>query len=229
MTHSIITYCSGNFTDCLAKSLPTWLKANLAVTVFTDNKAALEAILPPSVGLVAPPEWEKSKNKRVSCTRKIETIAKSIKLEVADKLTWLDSDCFVLKDFTSIYDRVKADLLVTRMVLRKSRVNYSVNAGVSFWRVNERTEKFCQEWLKIAEELEPTVNLHEQEAFNKLAYRCFDSFGQCSVAPVSELIFNLEHEQYDELKRLIAKGKAAIVHLKGGRWKQSEDYLNGCV
>jgi hypothetical protein len=223
MSHTIVTYCSSGFLPCLQKSLPTWLSCGLAVKVFTDDKnATMDAIgLPDDDVLVLTDD--KSDKKRESCTRKILTIQKAIEMRLAERITWLDSDCFVLKDFTKIYTTIQADLLVTRMVIRHRKIN-TVNAGVSFWRANEATKNFCHTWLKNATCKYASVNLHEQEAFNDLAYYAFDTGFPCSVAPISERKYNLEHENNETLKKEIFKYEPYIVHLKGGRWK-NYDYF----
>jgi hypothetical protein len=232
MRHEIVTYCSSNFTDCLNKSIHTWSIAADAILVYTDDSEKLGAMAWPKGVEIKQIHDEKETGKRENCMRKIDAIeaaiTKGISKEI-DFVTWLDADCFVLRDFRKLYLRIQADLLCTRMVIRHARIIRTVNAGVSFWRVNESTLEFCKRWRARALELEPTRNLHEQDAFNELCYKCFDWNGPCLVAPVSEKKFNLERDDKkginDLMKRDIEKFKPFIVHLKGGRWENYKQYL----
>jgi hypothetical protein len=227
MRHAIATYCSANYADCLARSLPGWTRFADVVLICTDDAEAIARFAGKRIEIRQIAE-DKQTGKRINCMRKIDAIEEGLVYGLAnsiDYLTWLDADCFVLRDFRKLYHRVKADIYVTRMVNRGDRHIKTVNAGVSFWTVTEKAIEFCHQWRELAIKLEPKEKLNEQVAFHKMVYRCFDSDGPLSVAPVSERKYNLEHEDNVLLKQQIKQYEPCIVHLKGGRWKTHKEFL----
>lgn len=222
--NNVITYCSGNFTDCLGVALPSWLNSECDVTICTDSPEKLKRYfghLAKVVGL----HTEQSTSKRVNCMRKIDTIQYAAEhFEAGTRYAWLDSDCIIRRPFFAAIGHNQATVICTRMVVRDYPYK-SINAGVSFWMAGQQATKFCNEWRAIAEKLRPTENLNEQVAFHRMCYKYFDKESDVKVSTVSEVLFNCERDNDDDFRRQIASSNPFIVHLKGGRWKRIGEFI----
>lgn len=220
----VVTYCSGNFTKCLRTTLPSWIEAGCEVTIYTDSVEEVGKAFG-SVADVVELTDDRSSNKRVSCMRKIDTIQRAAEtFSEGTRFAWLDSDCIVRKSLDEVLHHNQSTVICTRMVHRDYPYK-SINAGVSFWRANADAIKFCKEWRVLAEKLKDKENLNEQVAFHKTCYKYYDRASTITVSNVSEQLFNCERDKDDDFRELIKKADPFIVHLKGGRWKRTKDFL----
>jgi len=152
-----------------------------------------------------------------SCRRKILTVRKAIKENPGENLAYLDTDVYMTAHIDEVFENPQ-DVICTRMVHRK-RGYAEVNAGVFFMKANERSLKFCDEWIKLEKEL--GGKLAEQRAFNYLCYLGYDGKAEWTVGNVSEEVYNFERDGQEFFPDLQAK-KPKLIHLKTKRWEDKE-------
>ena len=163
------------------------------------------------------------------CTNKIFAMLDAVRNNKGQNLVYLDTDVFQVKPLPeSIFTH---DIITTRMVIRPDRPYYKeVNAGVFFMRANDKTEKFCEEWLELDKiyQQDPNIPYPEQRAFNDLCYKHYDSDDELTVSNVSEELFNQEKDDTKQWMEAVEKYKPYLIHLKNKRWSKefSMDWLD---
>jgi hypothetical protein len=201
----IVTYTGANYKECLDLTLPTWQKYH-DVTVYSDTE---------DFGIKM---FEPSTDFNESCRRKILVIQRALK-ENPD-IIYLDTDILL---FGKIDVQKDYDIVATRMVHRFDKDGEKdINAGVSFWKSNERTLKFCEEWLKRDLEYRGKFKYPEQHAFSELCYEGYDGLRDVKVGNVSERLYNLEHDNKRTLVEWVKKYRQIAVHLKTQVWRDKE-------
>jgi len=198
------SYIGRNYKDLLNITVPTWKGE---VIIYSDSDDF-------GVKLFEPCEDMKE-----SWHRKILIIQKTLKEHQGENVLYLDGDVLMNGDVENMFDK---DLTVTRMVVRPERPQYQeINAGVSFWKANERTLKLCDEWLRLEKEFtHPDIPYAEQRALNMLAYKGYDGISDWTVGNVSENVYNFERDDTKQFMEGVKKYNPKLIHLKGGRWKQ---------
>lgn len=166
------------------------------------------------------------------CTNKIKATLDAVRKNKGTNLVYLDTDVFQVKEIPeSIFTH---DIITTRMVVRPERPQYQeVNAGVFFMRANDKTEKFCEEWLELDKiyQQNPNIPYPEQRAFNDLCYKHYDNDDDLTVGNVSENLWNCERDDTTQWMDAVEKYKPYLIHLKGKRWsnKFCMDWLYGII
>lgn len=217
MKHYIITYCNESYKPCLDKFIHTWKKES-DVVVYTDSPNFGEQIFDEPVE-----SWKDN------VTRKILTIEYALHNLKAKHITYLDADCMVRGDFTEVYKN-PGDVIISRMVRRKDRPHgeQEINAGVIFLKNNKNTKQLVEEWFDLAEKYYPTDRYHEQTALSHLCLDAFDGLKPYTCNVVSERIYNCEHDEVPEFRKIIDKYNPKILHFKNGWWKDDklvQDYI----
>jgi hypothetical protein len=198
---------ASNYKECLDITLPTW-KGELDLYSFEGETF------------------------NQHCTNKIKATLESLKKHKGKNIAYLDTDVFMVKE---IDDKIFThDIITTRMVIRPDRPYYKeVNAGVFFMKANDKTIKFCEEWLELDKEYQkdPNIPYPEQRAFNDLCYKYYDSDTELTVGNVSENLYNLEADDTKEWMARIEKYKPHLIHLKNKRWTKefSMNWLYGII
>lgn len=163
------------------------------------------------------------------CTNKIRAMLDAVKNNKGQNLAYFDTDIFQVKELPDLWTH---DIITTRMVMR-DRPYKEVNAGVFFMRATDQTERFCEEWLDLDKiyQQDPNIPYPEQRAFNDLAFKYYDSYGDISVSNVSENLYNCERDDTKQWMQAIQDYKPFLIHLKGGRWKKefSMNFLYGII
>ena len=166
------------------------------------------------------------------CTNKIKATLDAVRHNKGQNLVYLDTDVFQVKPIPeSIFTH---DIIATRMVVRPERPQYQeVNAGVFFMKANDKTERFCEEWLELDKiyQQDPNIPYPEQRAFNDLLYRHYDSDDELTVSNVSENLWNCERDDTAQWMEAVEEYKPYLIHLKGKRWanKFCMDWLYGII
>jgi lipopolysaccharide biosynthesis glycosyltransferase len=203
----ICSYIGRNFSDCMKLTLPTWKADKILIYSDTDD-----------FGIKM---FEPSEDPIESWHRKILIIQRTLKENPNENVLYLDGDVLMKGDVSEVFKN-PADVIATRMVIRPDRPYYKeVNAGVSFWKSNERTLKFCEEWLKLEAELrkDPTIPYAEQRAFNTLIYKGYDGLAEWTCSNVSENVFNFERDDDKQFVNHYKEYNPKLIHLKQGKWK----------
>ena len=210
----IINYTGWNYKKCLDITLPTWQGKK---SIYSDSDEF-------GIKLFQPLEEEKNVANRFasemfneSCRRKILTVRNAIKENPGENLAYLDTDVYMTAPIDEVFENPQ-DVICTRMVHRK-RGYAEVNAGIFFMKANERSLKFCDEWLKMEEAL--GGKLPEQKAFNYLCFKGYDRQAEWTVGNVSEEVYNFERDGQEFIPDLQAK-KPKLIHLKTKRWEDKE-------
>lgn len=196
----IINNTAPNYDSCLEITKPTWIEA----TIFRHDANDFDG----------------------HCRNKIITIMQSIVRNMGKNLIYLDTDVLINRKSKHKFPIFFYDIMLTRMVNRG--VDRTVNAGVIFIKANEKTYKFCEEWLKLEREYSWGGILYpEQQALHDLAFKAYDGLEAVSVGNLSEKIYNLENEDTATLIDEIKKYDPLMIHLKNKKWKSPIvlDYL----
>lgn len=198
----IINYTSENYKQCLDITSPSWT-CDKIIYSDTDN-----------FGIKI---FEKTEDYDENCRRKIFAIKRAIQDYPGEDLLFVDTDCYVKKIPTEVFEKYKFDIAVTRMVRRK-RVKKEINSGVIFIRSNERTLKLCDEWLKLCDEnINDKKPFPEQKALNTLIYEAYDEKIDIQAINISEEVYNFERDNAEQFIRDIHE-RAKILHLKQKIW-----------
>lgn len=163
------------------------------------------------------------------CTNKIKSMISAIEKSKGQNLIYLDTDVMMrgeLKDTLWTHD-----ILVTRMVNRPERPHYPfINAGVFLMKANDKTLRFCREWLELDKEYQknPNIAYPEQQALNDLVYKYYDSETDITVGNISENIYNFERDDDKAFIKDFQKYNPRLVHLKGKKWQNNfiMDFVN---
>jgi len=217
----ILSILTEEYRDLLQLSIPSWLKFNTVNKIYLYTDFDWE---PPSSRIVVINDVPKNLNWLQICASKpflmrdlIETQSQKI------NFIYLDADCVMFKDVSEVFE-TPFDIKAARLHLARS----PVNAGVFFFRSNERTLKFANDWIKLQEEirasgrgLKPFKNNYEQMAFSQLLRQAN------RVVGVSDLPakYNCEADSKDRLLSLVSTYHPSIVHFKGMTWKD-RDFVN---
>ena len=206
----IVNYTSENYKECLDTMKPTWenfLQVGDKLLLYSDTGKFGEKV------------FEPSEDFNESCRRKILTIQKVLKENQGENVLYIDTDVMMMSFIPQ--DVFYKDVVATRMVHRKDKGGEKdINAGVSFWKANERTIKFCERWLEDEKEYQD-FKYPEQHAFNELCYRGYDGQEDYSVGNVSERIYNFEHDNPNVFLKWIPIYKPKLVHFKSKRWSDA--------
>ena len=155
------------------------------------------------------------------CTNKIKAIKQCLIKHKGQNVLYLDTDVMMMRDIDeSVFTH---DILATRMVHRDDKNGVKdINAGVSFWRANDKTIRFCDEWLELDKQYQGKTKYPEQKAFSDLCYKYFDSLTELKVGNISERIYNLENDNLPMFLIWIKKYKPTLIHFKSKRWENEE-------
>lgn len=198
----IINYTSENYKQCLDITSPSWT-CDKIIYSDTDN-----------FGIKI---FEKTEDYDENCRRKICAIKRAIQDYPGEDLLFVDTDCYIKKIPTEVFEKYNFDIAVTRMVRRK-RVKKEINSGVIFIRSNERTLKLCNEWLKLCDEYSKDKKIFaEQKALNTLIYDAYDEKIDLQAINISEEVYNFERDNAEQFIRDIHE-RAKILHLKRKIW-----------
>lgn len=153
------------------------------------------------------------------CTNKIISIYKCLLKHPDNNIIYLDTDVIQTKEIPE--DIFTHDILATRMVVRPERPYYTeVNAGVSFWKSNKKTIKFCEDWLELDKEYQKTDKSYpEQSAFNDLIYKGYDGKINIKTGNISENLYNFERDDTKQWINGIKEYNPYLIHMKQQRWK----------
>ncbi len=212
----ICSYIGKNYSDCLKLTLPTWKADKILIYSDTDD-----------FGIKM---FEPTEDRIESWHRKILIITRTLKENPGENILYLDGDVLMKESPEEVF-KLPFDVIATRMVIRPERPQFQeVNAGVSFWKSNERTIKFCEEWLKLEEELKKdlTIPYAEQRAFNTLIYKGYDGLAEWTCSNVSENIYNGERDCDKQFVEMVNKYNPKLIHLKGRKWENKFilDFIN---
>ena len=208
MKLSVINYTGENYRDCLNFTKPSWGKAGGIIIYSDSDKLGIKKYEPMGEDFDG------------HCKRKILTVKDIIKNHKGQEFVYLDTDVYMRECPKEVFeDNPNADLIVTRMVRRKRFHHPEINAGVFFFRANDRTEKMCDLWLELEAEnrAKGNVKYPEQNALEQIAYMGYDHEIDLKVANVSENIYNFERDNRDDL--IAGMNNAKLVHFKGLVWK----------
>lgn len=202
----IINYTSENYKQCLDITSPSWTCDKI---IYSDtDKFGIKI-------------FEKTEDYDENCRRKIFAIKRAIQDCPGEDLLFVDTDCYVKKIPTDIFEKYNFDIAVTRMVRRK-RVKKEINSGVIFLRSNERTLKLCNEWLKLCDEnLKYKKPFPEQKALNTIVYDAYDEKIDLQVINISEEVYNFERDNAEQFLKDLHE-RAKILHLKQKIWYNKE-------
>lgn len=210
-SHLIISFCSENYKQCLDTLEPVNI---LSRKLFTDSEEFGIKIFD-----------NKETDFRKNMNRKIDTIQYALDNYDHDYITYLDTDCVIKQNFLEVYDN-PSDIVVSRAVYRKDRPVFeqAINAGVIFLKNNERTKMLLKDWKELAEQYQPLPNYpwHEQSALSDLCFEAFDGLKPYTCSFVSERLYNCEHDNPNEFKRIVEKYNPKIIHLKNNWWRDYE-------
>jgi hypothetical protein len=204
----IVAYITETYVECKNLTLPSW---GDNVMIFSDtDKFGMKLFN------------EQTTDFNENCRRKIIVIKEALKLASQwedNDVLYLDADVLVAKP---IAYKPMHDLTVTRMIRRLDREYYKeINAGVSFWKANDKTIALCDKWLELEAEYrkDSTIPYPEQRALNDLAFQGYDGLLDITVGNVSENLFNFERDDDKQFVNDFAKYKPTLVHLKGKKWQ----------
>jgi hypothetical protein len=203
----LTTYIGKNYNECLKITLQTW-KAD-KILIYSDTE---------DFGIRM---FEPTEDRIESWHRKILIITRALKENPGEDILYLDGDVMMKSSPEEVF-KLPFDVIATRMVVRPERPQYQeVNAGVSFWKSNERTLKFCEEWLKLEEELKKDLIIPyaEQRAFNTLIYKGYDGLAEWTSSNVSENVWNFERDDDKQFVNHYKEFKPKLIHLKGRKWQ----------
>jgi hypothetical protein len=208
-SYCIITYCGKNYKKCLDLTLQTWKSDK--ILVFSDTKEFGTQLF-----------QNETSDFNESCRRKIFTIKYCLTNNIHENIVYLDSD-ILMTDFIGEIFSNNFDICVTRMVHRSDTGGEKdINAGVSFWRPNQKTIQFCEQWLELEKQFQKTERFPEQHAFSHLCYKQYDSLCEVRVTNISERIYNFEHDEENKFFEWLTVYKPKIIHLKARRWEKKE-------
>jgi hypothetical protein len=200
----ICNYTGANYKSCLDLTLPTW-KADKVIVYSDSDEFGIKM-------------FEPTEDFDESCKRKILAIQRTIKENMGQNILWLDADCAMGDSIDEVFEN-PADVIATRMV-RRDRDMPTVNAGVSFWKANDKTLQFCEKWLKIETEYRNEGGYcPEQTAFNQLVYEGYDGLAPWTASNVSENIYNFERDDTKQFAQGLKEYNPKIIHLKQKRWQ----------
>lgn len=202
----ICTYTGANYKECLDITQPTWQADKIVVYSDTDD-----------FGIKM---FEPSEDFNESCRRKIKIIQRTIQEYPGENVLYLDTDVAMTARVDEVFEKVE-DIVATRMVRRERLMPVDVNAGVSFWKANWRTNLFCERWKKL-ERKNQAHRYPEQNAFNQLCIEGYDGQAEWTVSNVSENIYNFERDKTKEFLEDIKIYKPKLIHLKTKRWQDEE-------
>lgn len=191
----IVNNTAINYIECLMLMFPTWKKQGCGFDLYSFNGNTFDE----------------------HCTNKIEAIKQSLIKHKGQNVLYLDTDVMMMDKISE--DVFTQDIMVTRMVHRSDKGGLKdINAGVSFWRANDRTIRFCDEWLALDKQYQGKHRFPEQKAFNDLCYKYFDSCADISIGVLSERLYNFEHDNIKTFFDWIPKYRPKLIHLKSKRW-----------
>lgn len=211
------TYCSENYSELFLKFFfPSWKRVlkNVRFVIYTDgwvgsNECGIEYI----------PFFPKSNDWSINTGRRYVALQDYLKkvriLKEIYNITFLDVDCFVVRDFFHVFEK-DFDIGVTRL---NSPRNKTASAGMVFFK--NRGLEFVEDCLNRAK-------INKSKGIGMRAHRTsymqkgFDTIcksGKFNIKNFSDDIYNSERDNLKEWYTSISKtkDKICILHFKGGR------------
>lgn len=205
----ICTWIGKNYKESLDIMFPTWKAEKILVYTDTDE-----------FGIKLFPSESTDFNE--NCRRKIFAIKRTLIDNPNKDVLYIDSDVMMIKSPEEVFDN-DFDVCATRMVHRTDKAGEKdINAGVSFWKSNDKTIKFCDEWLKLEKQFRDNQKYPEQHAFSNLCYMGYDQLIDVKVINVSERIYNFEHDSLTTFTQWLPIYKPKLVHFKTKRWQNKQ-------
>jgi hypothetical protein len=194
------------YSECLDMMLPTWKQQGCEIDLYNFDGNTFDE----------------------HCTNKIKAIKECLIKHKGQNIAYLDTDVMMMKPISE--DIFTHDIIATRMVTRLDKDGVKdINAGVSFWKANDKTIQFCDEWLELDKKYQGQTKYPEQKAFSDLCYKYYDKGGELKIGNVSERLYNFEHDNVKIFLFWIPKYMPYLVHFKTKRWadKKVVDVVRG--
>lgn len=229
----LVTVATRGYEDALRRLLPSWVANSGAssITVFSHEEIqGLPDGVKNVVGLSDPQNWVQG------CMFKAAALAEFIeKRDNGERIVFVDGDCAILGDLRPLVAG-REDLALTRFAVdpaRYPRCAGTCSSGVVGIRVNPRTRAFVNLWdaaqacyAAYGHGIKPGKVACDQYALTDLAR------GRAcgvTVRAMDERVWNSNPETTDAAWLAeIAAQRPAVLHFKGGRWK-NEDLVRRAI
>lgn len=229
----LVTVATRGYEDALRRLLPSWVENSGAdsITVFSDGP--IDG-LPEGVSVVqdvAPAQtWVQG------CMLKAAALCEAVEKRAdGDRVVFVDCDCAILGDLRPLVAG-KEDLTLTRFAVdpaRYPRCAGTCSSGVLGIAVNRRTRNFVSLWdaaqacyAAYGHGIKPGKVACDQYSLTDLAR------GRAcgvTVRAMDERVWNSNPETTDAAWLAeIAAQRPAVLHFKGGRWK-NEDLVRRAI
>jgi hypothetical protein len=182
-----------------------------------------------------------SRFRRVKSAMKPELIASVMAETTETFVTWIDGDATLIRSIDEISEENSWDVGVTVRPKREKKKTHYINAGVMFFRSNNASWRFVEEWCQEMPPIpdltsnEKPVNYSDQQTLEEnillqaINEPLWDLVGQvrevrgCKVKFFPCEVYNnfwcIKAPYYDH-----GPGKAKIIHFKGHRMHRIDDY-----
>lgn len=223
----LVTVATRGYEDALRRLLPTWVANSGAesITVYAEDTISG---LPGNVRVVC--QVPMADTWVEGCMRKASMLCKDLGQRTdGDRIAFVDCDCAILADMRPLVAGPE-DLALTRFSVdpaRYPRCAGTCSSGVVGIRVNAKTRNFVNLWDSVqccyaayGHGTKPGKVACDQYALTDLAR------GRAcgvSVRAMDERIWNSNPETDDDAWLAeIRTHKPAVLHFKGGRWKDED-------
>ena len=223
----LVTAATQDYADCLRAMLPTWMKNSGAatITVASDGPiAGLPAGVDVRAKLAPPANWV------AGCMAKAEAVNMLLpEWKDGDRVVFLDADCAVVRNLAPLAE-AEEDLTLTRFETdssRHPRHRGTCAVGAFAVTITPKTRRFLALWLRV------------QQAYAAAGHGirpgkiACDQFSMTDIARgracgvkvrnIDDKVWNSNAEGSDDAwLGAIREHRPAVLHFKGGRWKNRD-------
>jgi hypothetical protein len=219
MSFSIVTYCSRNYKDAIDLTLDSWLGTQAEeIFVYCDWRWKTTRNRVVTVKL-----FDEETDWLINCGRKVEVARHFCANTDRHNIVFLDSDCYLVRDISEIFNNDAFDLGVTRLEGR------TATCGVWFARNCASVRTFMQEWLDLSENyfqlgkgVIPHRTAYEQYAFDRIVREAEKSAKPCRVRRFNTDIYNNEDDNRHRWLSKIRQTKPSIIHFKHNAYRDRD-------
>lgn len=223
----LVTVAGKSYGDCLRRFLPTWVKNSGAETITVFSDAKIDG-LPPEVEIRT--DMEIGTTWIDGCMAKAEALVRLARERTpGERCVFLDADCAVLRDLRP-FAVGREDLALTRLAVDPAaypRCAGTCSSGALAFTINDRTKSFLNLWAEVQGAY--ARNGHGVKsgkvAADQYALTDLARGRACGVTirAMDEHVWNNAPDLFDEAwLEDIAKHRAAVLHFKGGRWRDEK-------
>ena len=217
---SILTYCSKAYEPAFRWVLPSWQRDEIERIIVVadfqiddpgDSRVEWRADYEPSE------DWFTNSTRRVGVAKKY----------LPDGLVaFLDLDCWIRGPIRPAFGAPDT-ISVTRFWSREPHTGGTITSGTWYANVGLGVRQFILDWEYLTNQRgrwhsAPGGATTQQYTFTMVCKQAFATGLPCHINTVPEQLFNCEHSRPEELIRKISENNPAVIHFKGGGWKDQE-------